>query len=213
MPPPPAFEGTVPPAQPASASVPSSSNGPAQQVPAPVRETTSALASSSEGLVHASASPAVAATSAIDQNSALSPNKRRGSPASRAPSLIPSTASQSEQDESLLAAKRSRPEEKPNKLLPSRYELCTVDDIVELIAHMVAELITTNDAIRVANGGLTRFHSRYVTLVRTVPAQFGRCALIRSQNGPWHLRSRLPPSIGKTCNSDASLVTGHGLLH
>jgi hypothetical protein len=34
--------------------------------------------------------------------------------------------------------------------------------MVELIAHMLAELIATNDAIRMSNGGLTRFHSRYV---------------------------------------------------
>lgn len=32
--------------------------------------------------------------------------------------------------------------------------------MVELIAHMLAELIATNDAIRMSNGGLTRFHSR-----------------------------------------------------
>jgi len=32
--------------------------------------------------------------------------------------------------------------------------------MVELVAHMLAELITTNDAIRISNGGLTRFHSR-----------------------------------------------------
>lgn len=32
--------------------------------------------------------------------------------------------------------------------------------MVELIAHMLAELIATNDAIRISSGGLTRFHSR-----------------------------------------------------
>lgn len=32
--------------------------------------------------------------------------------------------------------------------------------MVELIAHMLGELIATNDAIRSSNGGLTRFHSR-----------------------------------------------------
>ncbi|KOS22120.1 Nuc-1 negative regulatory protein preg [Escovopsis weberi] len=56
--------------------------------------------------------------------------------------------------------KRAKPDERAAKVLPSRYELCHVDDMVQLIAHMLGELIATNDAIRISNGGLTRFHSR-----------------------------------------------------
>lgn len=93
-----------------------------------------------------------------EQNAALSPNKRRGSPPTRPVSSIPFSQPEGQTNE--LTAKRSRHDERPAKVLPSRYELCPVDDIVDLIAHMIGELITTNDAIRVANGGLTRFHSR-----------------------------------------------------
>jgi len=35
-----------------------------------------------------------------------------------------------------------------------------VEDLVELIAHMLTELITTNDHIQMQSGRLTRFHSR-----------------------------------------------------
>lgn len=44
--------------------------------------------------------------------------------------------------------------------LPRRYELCPVEDIVELISHMLGELIATNDLDPITSGGLTRFHSR-----------------------------------------------------
>lgn len=36
--------------------------------------------------------------------------------------------------------------------------------MVELIAHMLSELIATNDAIGTSGGGLTRFHSRLVRI-------------------------------------------------
>ncbi|XP_044723981.1 cyclin domain-containing protein [Hirsutella rhossiliensis] len=58
------------------------------------------------------------------------------------------------------SSKRPRANEQPPKMLPRRYEQCAVEDMVELIAHMLAELIATNDAIRISSGGLTRFHSR-----------------------------------------------------
>lgn len=45
-------------------------------------------------------------------------------------------------------------------ILPQKYEFCPVEHMVELIAHMLGELIATNDAIRISSGGLTRFHSR-----------------------------------------------------
>lgn len=57
--------------------------------------------------------------------------------------------------------KRPKMDDRPPKTLPLRYELCPVEDMVELIAHMLGELIATNDAIRISSGGLTRFHSRY----------------------------------------------------
>jgi hypothetical protein len=46
------------------------------------------------------------------------------------------------------------------KLLPRRYELCEIGDIVVLIANMISELIQTNDGLPLRNGVLTRFHSR-----------------------------------------------------
>lgn len=44
--------------------------------------------------------------------------------------------------------------------MPQKYEFCPAEHLVELIAHMLGELIATNDAIRISSGGLTRFHSR-----------------------------------------------------
>lgn len=58
------------------------------------------------------------------------------------------------------AAKRQRPEPRPLKVLPLRYELCSREDMVILIAHMLSELIETNDALALRSGSLTRFHSR-----------------------------------------------------
>lgn len=49
--------------------------------------------------------------------------------------------------------------------LPSRYEFCPVEDMVELISHMLGELIATNDLDAIASGRLTRFHSRYIRIV------------------------------------------------
>jgi hypothetical protein len=94
---------------------------------------------------------------------AMSPNKRRGSPT---PSLAQAVASGAEathpEQSTAQSTKRHRPDEPSPKILPQQYELCPAGDMVELIAHMLAELIATNDAIRMSNGGLTRFHSRYV---------------------------------------------------
>ncbi|KAK3387667.1 cyclin-domain-containing protein [Podospora didyma] len=56
--------------------------------------------------------------------------------------------------------KRSKPETAPPKLLPEKYEHCQVEDVVVLIAHMLGELIETNDALALKSGHLTRFHSR-----------------------------------------------------
>ncbi|KAH0601983.1 hypothetical protein MHUMG1_00862 [Metarhizium humberi] len=100
-----------------------------------------------------------------DAQKVLSPNKRRVSPGR----LSDDTPATSQTGESIAgrapssaittAPKRARTSGEP-KILPQRYELCAVEDIVELIAHMLAELISTNDAIRISSGGLTRFHSR-----------------------------------------------------
>lgn len=105
--------------------------------------------------------PSPAATSQVPQipqvipaQNAVSPNKRRSSPG---PSIAQSTVPGSPPSQT---TKRPKPETPPPKVLPKRYEFCAVEDVVELISHMLAELITTNDAIRVSTGGLTRFHSR-----------------------------------------------------
>lgn len=88
-----------------------------------------------------------------------SPSKRRGDDIERTTNVQTEAAN----DDSAQSAKRARPGEQPPKVLPARYELCPVEDMVELIAYMLNELIATNDAIRTTSGGLTRFHSRYVT--------------------------------------------------
>jgi len=56
--------------------------------------------------------------------------------------------------------KRVKPDSPPAKVLPIKYELCDVEDIVILIANMLCELIETNDALALKSGHLTRFHSR-----------------------------------------------------
>jgi len=61
----------------------------------------------------------------------------------------------------VLDAKRVRSANAPVKVLPVRYELCEVEDIVILIANMISELIETNDDLPLRQGVLTRFHSRY----------------------------------------------------
>jgi len=86
--------------------------------------------------------------------SGVSPTKRRSSPAPTNPDAVAAANS------SPQTSKRAKPATPPPKVLPDRYELCAIEDMVELVAHMLAELIATNDAIRISNGGLTRFHSR-----------------------------------------------------
>ncbi|POR31871.1 Nuc-1 negative regulatory protein preg [Tolypocladium paradoxum] len=88
---------------------------------------------------------------------ALSPHKRRGSPGQRFAQASTSASAPASPNQS---TKRPKPDEQPPKILPRLYEHCPVEDMVELIAHMLAELIATNDAIRISSGGLTRFHSR-----------------------------------------------------
>ncbi|KAI5862320.1 cyclin-domain-containing protein [Durotheca rogersii] len=86
----------------------------------------------------------------------LSPNKRRKSqdPIAAQPSSSIVALSQPS------SPKRSRPNEGPPKVLPLRYELCDVEDMVVLISNMLGELIETNDSIAMKSAHLTRFHSR-----------------------------------------------------
>ncbi|PHH61975.1 hypothetical protein CDD81_7666 [Ophiocordyceps australis] len=89
---------------------------------------------------------------------AVSPSKRRSTSDTANTDPAAQPASQSPPTSPKIS-KRPRTNVQPPKILPSRYELCSVEDMVELIAYMVAELIATNDAIH-PSGGLTRFHSR-----------------------------------------------------
>ncbi|KAK4155116.1 cyclin-domain-containing protein [Chaetomidium leptoderma] len=88
---------------------------------------------------------------------AASPSKRRNSqgPGSSASAL----ATDALQNPSTLS-KRAKPAATPPKILPLRYEHCLVEDVVALIAHMLGELIETNDTLALKSGHLTRFHSR-----------------------------------------------------
>jgi hypothetical protein len=118
---------------------------------------------SQKASAHPSQSPHPAASSQSSQDqsvqpgqslSGVSPTKRRSSPAPIDHEAAAAANS------SPQTTKRAKPDTPPPKVLPDRYELCAVEDMVELVAHMLAELIATNDAIRISNGGLTRFHSR-----------------------------------------------------
>ncbi|KAI0878831.1 cyclin-domain-containing protein [Hypoxylon argillaceum] len=82
----------------------------------------------------------------------LSPTKRRNSQDHGIISAVEASQSSS--------PKRTRPNASPPKVLPLRYELCDVEDMVILIANMIGELIETNDSLAMKSGNLTRFHSR-----------------------------------------------------
>ncbi|KAH8778894.1 cyclin-domain-containing protein, partial [Diaporthe sp. PMI_573] len=86
----------------------------------------------------------------------LSPVKRRNSQGPGASTGESSAAGQ----RSGALPKRVKPDTAPPKVLPVRYELCAIEDIVVLIANMLSELIETNDALAMRSGHLTRFHSR-----------------------------------------------------
>lgn len=102
----------------------------------------------------------VAPTSRLDgTTSVLSPGKRRKSQASKDLARV-TAALETDEAESSSAPKRQRQAPAPVKVLPQKYELCSWEDIVVLVAHMLAELIETNDALALQSGNLTRFHSR-----------------------------------------------------
>ncbi|KAK8039149.1 hypothetical protein PG993_007560 [Apiospora rasikravindrae] len=91
----------------------------------------------------------------------LSPAKRRNSQdLTQTSAATGSTSTSSVVTSSRNSPKRSRPSEGPPKVLPLRYELCDVEDMVVLISNMLSELIETNDSIAMKNSHLTRFHSR-----------------------------------------------------
>lgn len=89
----------------------------------------------------------------------LSPGKRRKSQASAELAQV-TAAIRGDEAESSNSAKRQRQAPAPVKILPQKYEFCSGEDMVVLIAHMLAELIETNDALALRSGSLTRFHSR-----------------------------------------------------
>ena len=136
--------------------------------PHPMSKTASSTASATiSATVSAAAAPPAQpqtslATPDTQPQAVLSPNKRRGSPEpSPGQDASVDDADPSNQS-SPKATKRAKAEENPPKILPQSYEFCATVDMVELISHMLSELITTNDAIRISSGGLTRFHSRSV---------------------------------------------------
>lgn len=97
----------------------------------------------------------------------VSPVKRRnahGPERSNKTSSTMMTTSALASPQSDSTPKRARPDVAPPKILPRRYELCALEDVVKLIAYMLGELIETNDELALKSGHLTRFHSRYDSL-------------------------------------------------
>jgi hypothetical protein len=86
----------------------------------------------------------------------LSPSKRKSADG---PGESSATLPNPAKSPSTLS-KRPKPDTSPPKVLPMKYELCQAEDIVVLVAHMIGELIETNDALALRTGHLTRFHSR-----------------------------------------------------
>ncbi|ROT40298.1 cyclin-domain-containing protein [Sodiomyces alkalinus F11] len=91
-------------------------------------------------------------------NTTPSPGKRRASQG-HDPAPPPNLSAYAGSEGS-SSAKRQRPAPRPHKNLPLKYEFCEREDMVILIAHMLSELIETNDALALRSGNLTRFHSR-----------------------------------------------------
>ncbi|KAK4644680.1 Pho80p cyclin [Podospora bellae-mahoneyi] len=88
---------------------------------------------------------------------AASPSKRRNS---QGPGSRGASPSRDAGQNPSPSSKRARPEQLPSKELPRKYEFCLTEDMVVLIAHMLGELIETNDVLALKSGNLTRFHSR-----------------------------------------------------
>ncbi|KAI2641936.1 cyclin-domain-containing protein [Xylaria nigripes] len=94
------------------------------------------------------------------------PNPGSAQPITQSANLLSPSKRRNSQDHRISCAvevgssKRSRTNTRSPKILPSRYELCDVEDMVILIANMIGELIETNDSLAMKSGNLTRFHSR-----------------------------------------------------
>lgn len=85
------------------------------------------------------------------------------SPSTKRRQVLDQTIPVSSPSESHLSIpKRLKSSKRVPKVLPSKYELCDVEDIVILIADMISELIQTNDNLPLRDVVLTRFHSRLV---------------------------------------------------
>lgn len=110
------------------------------------------------------ASPEPPRRSESSQNKPNSAKRSATSPA-RAP---PSEQPQSEAADHAALGEPGRRAQRPRtlpaapKVLPLAYETCAVEDMVILIAHMISELVETNDCLALSSGSLTRFHSRYM---------------------------------------------------
>lgn len=106
-------------------------------------------------------SGATSTTESADPAPPLAPFKRRTSQETDEAVGICSTLPARPVQDPPTQFKRMRPELAPPKtLLPRRYELCAPEAMVVLIAHMLGELIETNDGLALRSGHLTRFHSR-----------------------------------------------------
>lgn len=113
------------------------------------------------------------AASSLRTATKVSPSKRRGSPSGAGRresegdrSCSAAAGSSAGSDTAASAsnmAKRPKTKAAPPKVLPRAYEHCDVEDMAVLIAHMLGELIETNDALNLRSRPLTRFHSRCVT--------------------------------------------------
>lgn len=99
------------------------------------------------------------------ESSQIKPNPAKRSANSPAPAA-PNAEPQSEAANHAALEEPDRPAQRPKtlpaapKTLPLAYETCTAEDMVILVAHMISELIETNDGLALSSGNLTRFHSR-----------------------------------------------------
>lgn len=113
------------------------------------------------------------------ESSQNKPNSAKRSANSHAISP-PSAEAQDEVADHAALENPDRPAQRPKtlpaapKALPLAYETGTTEDMVVLIAHMISELIETNDGLALSSGNLTRFHSRYV-MVQSSPSHTVTC--------------------------------------
>ncbi len=155
-------------AMPARADAPARQDRDRQEPPPPAvskpkstvpRDEPSSAGSDAAPAVKPAAAKKIAGATATDASHPLSPSKRKNLDEPGGPSTALANTAQSPS----TLSKRPKPEAGPPKELPQKYEHCAVEDMVILIAHMLGELIETNDSLALKSGGhLTRFHSRCV---------------------------------------------------